>query len=144
MLTFIVTFTVIRCEFIKAVHGSDFTKSAVKGIKYCRYITFVVQIISLVFIINVDITKYINILLAVILGIINFLAKDYLQYIYVKTIFYKGMTIDEMPKDLVGIEKDLMVQYYIKRYKLDKIAFNLGYSIDNIKKMKAKIIKKYS
>ena len=54
------------------------------------------------------------------------------------------MTEDDIPKDLVGIEKEIVLQYYIKRYKLDKIAFNVGYSVDNVKKLKAKIIKRYS
>ena len=54
------------------------------------------------------------------------------------------MKVDELPKDLKGIEYDIILQYYVKRYKLDKIAINLNYSVDNIKKLKAKIIKRYS
>ena len=48
-------------------------------------------------------------------------------YVTTKIVFYKGMTEDDIPKDLVGIEKEIVLQYYIKRYKLDKIAFNVGY-----------------
>ena len=76
IFTFILTYTIIRCEFTKMIHGSDFTKSAYKGIVYCRLITFAIQIISIIFIINIDISKYINLILAFILGIINFLGKD--------------------------------------------------------------------
>lgn len=145
MCSYIVAYTIIRGEFSKAVHGKDFTESYSKGIKYCRYITFSIQLISLIFIISVDFSKYINLILAFILGIINFFAKDYLEfYVTNKIVFYKGMTEDDIPKDLVGIEKEIVLQYYIKRYKLDKIAFNVGYSVDNVKKLKAKIIKKYS
>lgn len=142
--TFILTYTIIRCEFTKAIHGSDFTKSAYKGIVYCRIITFVIQIISIIFIINIEISKYINLILAFVLGIINFLGKDYLEYKLNKVVFYKGMKVEDLPKDLKGIEYDIMFQYYIKRYKLDKIAINLDYSVDNIKKIKSKIIKRYS
>lgn len=142
--TFILTYTIIRCEFTKAIHGSDFTKSAYKGIVYCRIITFVIQIISIIFIINIEISKYINLILAFVLGIINFLGKDYLEYKLNKVIFYKGMKAEDLPKDLKGIEYDIIYQYYVKRYKLDKIAINLGYSVDNIKKIKSKIIKRYS
>lgn len=141
---FILTYTIIRCEFTKAVHGSDFTKSAYRGIKYCRIITFIIQIISIIFIINVNISRYVNLILAFVLGIINFLGKDYLEYKLHKIVFYKGMKVEDLPKDLKGIEYDIIYQYYIKRYKLDKIAINLNYSIDNIKKIKAKIIKRYS
>ena len=145
MLVYVLAYTLIRNEFTKQVHGKDFTESYSKGIKYCRYITFSIQLISLIFIINVDLSKYINLILAFILGIINFFAKDYLEfYVTTKIVFYKGMTEDDIPKDLVGIEKEIVLQYYIKRYKLDKIAFNVGYSVDNVKKLKAKIIKKYS
>ena len=142
MLIFVISYTLIRTEFLKAIHGSDFTESAKKGIIYCRIITFIVEIISVLFICNLNISKYINIILAVVLGIINFFAKDYLEYKIKKMVFYKGMK--EIPKELKGIEYEIMYQYYIKRYKLDKIAMNLGYSVDNIKKIKAKILKRYS
>ena len=141
---FIFTYTIIRCEFTKAIHGSDFTKSAYKGIVYCRIITFVIQIISIIFIIKIDISKYVNLILAFILGVINFLGKDYLEYKLNKVVFYKGMKVDDLPKDLKGIEYDIILQYYVKRYKLDKIAINLNYSVDKIKKLKAKTIKRYS
>ena len=141
---YILTYTIIRNEFTKALHGTDLTTSNHKGIQYCRYITFIVQLISITFIITIDISKYINIILAFTLGIINFFAKDYLQYKLYKAKFYKGMGAKDIPQDLVGIEYKIIEQYYVKRYKLDKIAYNLGYSVDNIKKLKSKIIKRYS
>ena len=139
-----VTYTFIRDEFEKAVHGSDFTTSAHKGIVYCRIITTIVQLISIIFLVKVDISKYINILLAGVLGIINFLAKDYLEHKVKQIKFYKGMSAEDIPKELVGIEYEIIKQYYVLRYKLDKIAYNLNYSADNIYKIKAKIIKRYS
>ena len=88
--------------------------------------------------------KYINIWLAGCLGVINFFAKDYLDYRIKKTKFYKGMLAEDIPVELVGIEYEIIYQYYVKRYKLDKIAYNLNYSKDNINKIKAKIIRRYS
>jgi hypothetical protein len=82
--------------------------------------------------------------LAGLLGIINFLAKDYLEHKVKKIKFYKGMLAEDIPDDLVGIEYEIIYQYYVKRYKLDKIGYNLNYSKDNIYKIKAKIIKRYS
>jgi hypothetical protein len=143
-LVFMVTYTFIRDEFEKAVHGSDFTDSAHKGIVYCRIITTIVQLVSIIFLIKVDISKYINILTGFTLGIINFLAKDYLEYKVKKCKFYKGMLAEDIPDDLVGIEYEVIYQYYVKRYKLDKIGYNLNYSSDNIYKIKAKILKRYS
>lgn len=142
-LIFMVTYSFIRNEFTKAIHGSDFTASSHKGIVYCRIITTLVQIISIIFLVKIDISKYINIGLAFTLGVINFFAKDYLEYKIKKTIFYKGMNENEIPQDLKGIEYQIIYQYYIKRYKLDKIALDLCYSVDNVKKIKAKIVKRY-
>ena len=144
MFTFVLTYTLIRLEFSKAVHGKDFTESYNKGIKYCRYITFSIQIVSLMFIISIDVSKYINLLLAVTLGIINFFAKDYLEFYIHKIKFYRGMSENELPKDLIGVEREIILQYYVKRYKLEKIARSVNYSVDNIKKIKAKIIKRYN
>lgn len=143
-LTFMITYTIIRNEFDKAVHGSDFTNSAHKGIVLCRIITTIVQIITIIFLIEVNISKYFNVILSIALGIINFLTKDYLEHLVRKIKFYKGMSAEDIPKDLVGIEYEIIYQYYVKRYKLDKIAINLNYSKDNINKIKAKIIKRYS
>lgn len=144
MLSFICTYTIIRSEFLKAVHGSDFTDSPSKAIKYCRIITFIVQVLSIIFMINIDISKYVNILLAFILGVINFFTKDYLEYALRKIVFFKGMKVDDIPKELKGIEYEIIYQYYVKRYKIDKIAINLNYSVDHIKRLKRMIIKRYS
>lgn len=143
-LTFMLAYSLIRNEFTKAIHGSDFTTSAHKGIVYCRIITLIVQLVSIIFLVKVDISKYFNILISVLLGVINFFAKDYLEHKVKKIKFYKGMSAEDIPKELVGIEYEIIYQYYVKRYKLDKIAFNLQYSYDNIYKIKAKIIKRYS
>ena len=58
-----------------------------------------------------------------------------------KIKFYKGMSADEIPSELTGIEYEIVYQYYVMRYKIDKIAFNLNYSYDNVYKIKAKIVK---
>lgn len=143
-IIFMFTYTLIRSEFTKAIHGSDFTESAHKGIIYCRIITTIVQLLSIIFLVKVDISKYINLLLAVVLGIINFLAKDYLEHKVKNIRFYKGMSADDIPKDLNGIEYDIVYRYYVKREKIDKIAYNLNYSYDSIYKIKAKVVKRYS
>lgn len=141
-IIFITTYTIIRNEFLKAVHGDDFTDSASKSIVYCRIITFIVQVVSLIFLVKFDISKYINIIFAFLLGVVNFFAKDYLEYKIKKITFYKGMK--EIPPEIKGIEYDIMYQYYVKRYKLDKIAMNVGYSVESVKKIKSKILKRYS
>lgn len=144
MLMYIVTYSVIRFEFIKMVHGKDFTNSYSKGIIYCRIITFVVQAISLIFLIKINISRYGNIILALALGIINFFAKDYLEYKIKKIVFFKGMTKEQLPNDLKGIEYEIMYQYYVKRNKLEYIAQKVGYCLSNVKTLKRNILKRYS
>ena len=123
MLVFILAYTFIRSEFSKAIHGKDFTDSSYKGIKYCRYITFSVQIISLIFIINVDLSKYINLILAFILGIINFFAKDYLEVSILNKHYEKKikefnskpletLTIEEMKKLMPNVRYDRLEIVY--------------------------------
>ena len=143
-ITFMFTYTIIRDEFTKAIHGSDFTTSAHKGIIYCRIITTIVQLLSIIFLVQVDISKYMNLLLAGLLGVINFLAKDYLEHKVKKIRFYKGMSVNDIPQELTGIEYDIIYQYYVKRKQIEQIAYKLNYSYDNIYKIKAKVVKKYS
>lgn len=40
------------------------------------------------------------------------------------------------------MEFNILNDYYVKKHKLDKIAITYSYSIDNIKKIKAKALKK--
>ena len=144
MLMYIVTYTVIRFEFTKAVHGKDFTDSYAKGIVYCRIITLVVQTISLIFLVKINISRYSNMILALVLGIINFFAKDYLEYKIRRMVFFKGMTKDQLPKDLLGIEYEIMYEFYVKRNKLEYIAQKVHYSLSNVKQLKSNILKRYS
>lgn len=144
MLVYITTYTIIRSEFTKMVHGKDFTESYAKGIIYCRIITFVVQAISITFLIKINISRYGNMILALVLGVINFFAKDYLEYKIKRMVFFKGMTKDQLPKGLVGVEYEIMYEYYVKRNKLEYIAQKVHYSLSNVKQLKSNILKRYS
>nr|DAE44626.1 MAG TPA: ECF sigma factor [Caudoviricetes sp.] len=95
---FILSYSLIRNEFSKMVHGSDFTKSAHKGIVYCRIITFIVQVVSIIFIIKLNISKYVNVGLAMSLGVVNFFAKDYIEYKYVKYCNIRNIDKDTLVK----------------------------------------------
>lgn len=76
-------------------------------------------------------------------NLISFYVRDYLDK-NIKTTFYKGMNADELPSDLKGIDYDIMNLYYVKRKQLEYIAGAVNYSVDNVKKLKAKILKRYS
>lgn len=124
MFIYIFSYTFIRLEFTKAIHGADFTKSAYKGIKYCRYITFVVQLVSLIFIININISKYINLSLAFILGIINFFAKDYLESMMLNKHYEKKIKeFNSQPLETLSIEEMKRLMPSIKYDRLE-IVYN--------------------
>lgn len=66
---------------------------------------------------------------------------------YKERIIRKGINEQELiqmcdEKGLNELEKSIMVDYYCKGYKLDKIAIKNQYSVDNIKKIKAKLLKR--
>ena len=86
---------------------------------------------------------FISIIFTYLLTTISFYVRDYLDK-NIKTTFYKGMNADELPNDLSGVEYDIMNLYYVERRKLDYIAYAVNYSVDNVKKLKAKILKRYS
>ena len=79
MFIFMLTYNLIRCEFLLAVHGSDFVNSPSKSIILCRIITFIIQLTSIMFLISIDMSKFLNTFLASSLGAINYLLKFYLQ-----------------------------------------------------------------
>lgn len=86
---------------------------------------------------------FVSIIFTYLLTTLSFYVRDYLDK-NIKTTFYKGMTSDELPSDLKGIDYDIMNLYYVKRKQLEYIAGAVNYSVDNVKKLKAKILKRYS
>lgn len=77
----------------------------------------------------------------------------YVMYYFMKYTNSQGITLTRgMSKEallemcstinLNEIETKIMVKYYVERKSLQYIANNVGYSIDNVKKIKAKIIKR--
>jgi DNA-directed RNA polymerase specialized sigma subunit len=57
------------------------------------------------------------------------------------------MSLDSLTKlcsdiQLSDVERKILTEYYVNRKSLQYIANKVGYSIDNVKKIKAKIIKR--
>ena len=77
----------------------------------------------------------------------------YVMYYFMKYTNSQGITLSRgMSKEALNemcstlnlneIETKIMFKYYVERKSLQYIANNVGYSIDNVKKIKAKIIKR--
>lgn len=137
-LSFILTYTIIRDEFNKAIHGSDFTNSAYKGNKYCRIITFAVQVISLLFIIAINISKYVDLALSFALGIINFFAKDYLECKLVKNYNINHIEKEKLislceKANLTAAATNRMIKKYVEHKTYQEIAVEEYVDINAIK-----------
>ena len=126
LFIYIVSYTFIRNEFTKAIHGKDFTDSSAKAIIYCRLITMVIQSVSIIFLININFLRYVNILLAVSLGVINFFAKDYFEYHLVKTNLWliNEETLEKLviKNNLTPLAKNRLKMRYIDKKKIREIA----------------------
>lgn len=144
MSLFIIYFYSIKVLFSKQFHADTIVKSPSKAVALCFTITFLTQFTFIFILVHFELSFYTNIYLGIGLGLFSYILQDYLESKFQKIVFFKGMKVEDLPNDLVGIEYEVMKRYYVDRYQIKEIASDLGYGIDNIKKIKAKIIKRYS
>lgn len=144
MSLFIIYFYFIKELFSKQFHADTIVKSPSKAVALCFTITFLTQFTFIFILVRFELSFYTNIYLGIGLGLFSYMLQDYLESKFQKIVFFKGMKVEDLPNDLVGIEYEVMKRYYVDRYQIKEIASDLGYGIDNIKKIKAKIIKRYS
>lgn len=144
MSLFILYFYFIKELFSKQFHADTIVKSPSKAVALCFTITFLTQFTFIFILVRFELSFYTNIYLGIGLGLFSYMLQDYLESKFQKIVFFKGMKVEDLPNDLVGIEYEVMKRYYVDRYQIKEIASDLGYGIDNIKKIKAKIIKRYS
>lgn len=135
IITTIIFFFIFRKRFEKQYHA--------KSLIHCSIISIIVFIILTRIALRFSISILFIIILTFLTNLISFYVRDYLDK-NIKTTFYKGMNADELPNDLSGVEYDIMNLYYVKRKQLEYIAGAVNYSVDNVKKLKAKILKRYS
>lgn len=135
-----VSFCVLRAVFGKSYH--------------CNTILACTSLSCLVFLIatKLSLPSYVSILCNVLIGLLVAYMM-YVMYYYDKYTNSQGITLKrgmseealiEMCNNaqLTEIEMKIMLNYYVKRKSLLYIATLVGYSIDNVKKIKAKIIKR--
>ena len=135
-----VSFCVLRAVFGKSYH--------------CNSIITCTSLSCLVFVIatRLSLPPYISTLCNVIIGLLV----AYLMYVLYYFNKYtnsqgitlsRGMSLDSLTKlcsdiQLSDVERKILTEYYVNRKSLQYIANKVGYSIDNVKKIKAKIIKR--
>lgn len=135
-----VSFCIMRAVFGKSYHANS--------IITCTTLSCVVFVIAT----RLSLPPYISTLCNVIIGLLVAYMM-YVLYYFNKYTTSQGITISRgMSKEALDeilsnhnlneIETKILTGYYVKRKSLQYIATSVGYSIDNVKKIKAKIIKR--
>ena len=135
-----VSFCVMRAVFGKSYHANS--------IITCTTLSCVVFVIAT----RLSLPPYISILCNVIIGLLVAYMM-YVLYYFNKYTNSQGITISRgMSEDALNnllsnhnvneIETKILKDYYVKRKSLQYIATSVGYSIDNVKKIKAKLLKR--
>ena len=135
-----VSFCMLRAVFGKSYH--------------CNSIITCTSLSCLVFVIatRLSLPPYISTLCNVIIGLLVAYLMYALYYFNKYTnsqgiTLSRGMSLDSLTKlcsdiQLSDVERKILTEYYVNRKSLQYIANKVGYSIDNEKKIKAKIIKR--
>lgn len=149
MLVFLLLFNFFHNAFNYRFHSDDITQTSITAVKLCKIITIIIEILFLIFCKEIDISLYSNLFIMASICLGNCLIKFIIiqTFKYKERIIRKGINEQELiqmcdEKGLNELEKSIMVDYYCKGYKLDKIAIKNQYSVDNIKKIKAKLLKR--
>lgn len=134
------SFCIMRAVFGKSYHANS--------IITCTTLSCVVFVIAT----RLSLPPYISTLCNVIIGLLVAYMM-YVLYYFNKYTTSQGITISRgMSKEALDeilsnhnlneIETKILTDYYVKRKSLQYIATSVGYSIDNVKKLKAKLLKR--
>lgn len=143
MCIIVACFFIFRRNFEKQYHA----KNGWICTLYTIILFFIISNISP----NITTSILIIIIFTYFINLFLYYAKDYLdlknKFQAKKIGITKGMSEDDLKsiienEDINELEYNILRDYYVKRYKLNKIAIKYDYSIDNINKIKAKAIKK--
>lgn len=115
---------------------------------------FIVSMTSFVVIMRLQLPLYISYVVSIALALTLCMLMRFVFFIIriltvISLDITKGMNVSTLKEKclygkLTTIETDILVDYYCNRYKLDKIAMKYNYSTNNIKKIKAKALKRLS
>lgn len=115
----------------------------------CTFITIIVYYLISLWIPNKSTTLLLIIIFTYFINYISYCYKDYLDFLKVKKHkIYKGMNKKVLLNkckmyNLTEIETKIMVMYYCDKLKRWQIGNVVGYSEDNISKIKEKILKRF-
>ena len=135
-----VSFVIMRHVFGKSYHADS--------VLTCTVLSCFVFLLATKLVYPSYITILFNVIIGCLIAYIMHIWYYYIKYTSSNGItIYKGMSQEDLDNlckihNLKPIEYNILNCYYIKKYKLDKIAIAYDYSVDNIKKIKANALKK--
>lgn len=136
----IISFFFMRQCFGKSYHADSVIK--------CTTLSIMTFVLSTRLSLPIYLTILCNIFIGCLVAYIMHIWYYYIKYTTNAGItICKGMTLENLLEiknqyNLNEMEFDILNDYYVKKHKLDKIAITYSYSVDNIKKIKAKALKK--
>ncbi len=139
-LVIIMSFFFMRQCFGKSYHADSVIK--------CTTLSILVFVLSTRLSLPMYFTILCNIFIGCLVAYIMHIWYYYIKYTTnVGITICKGMTLENLLEiknqyNLNEMEFDILNDYYVKKHKLDKIAITYSYSVDNIKKIKAKALNK--
>lgn len=138
MIMFIVFFELIQGCFKYRFHADTlFPNEPIKACKYCKIITFIVEIIFLIFCKELDTSYYLNIFIIMGIAFLNTLLEFCLERLIIsKSIFQdkEKLLIACKEAKLSELETKRMIMKYIEKKKYSEIAIIESVEDDSIRK----------
>jgi hypothetical protein len=134
-----VSFCVMRQIFGKSYHSDSIIK--------CTTLAIVVFVTATRISLPLWLSSLCNVMIGCLIAYMMYIMYYYIKFTSISgTTIYRGMKLEDLNDlcDLYKIEqidKTILVEYYVKRKRLDNIAIKLNYSVEAIKKRKAKVLK---
>lgn len=134
-----ISFVMMRKVFGKSYHSDSIIK--------CTTLAMVVFVTATRLSLPLWLSALCNVMIGCLIAYIMYIMYYYIKFTNTAGItVYKGMKKEDLNSlcDLYQVEeidRIILTEYYVNRKRLDNIAFKVNYSVDNVKKRKAKVLK---
>lgn len=136
-----VSFVIMRNVFGNSYHAQTIIK--------CTTLALVVFITATRLSLPLWMSSLCNVIIGCLVAYMMYVMYYFNKYTVTAGItIYKGMSLQDLNAlcDLYNIEnidRTILIEYYVNRKRLDYIAMKVNYSVDNVKKRKANILKRF-
>ena len=134
-----ISFVMMRKVFGKSYHSDSIIK--------CTTLAIVVFVTATRISLPLWLSSLCNVMIGCLVAYMMYVMYYYIKFTNTSGItVYKGMKKEDLNSlcDLYQVEpidRIILTEYYVNRKRLDNIAFKVNYSVDNVKKRKANVLK---